>query len=131
MTTETALPRAVLSTRNKIGLALCVLGCLGDVVSLAVTPNSPEEGVEVGPPTQVLVVSTLLGVIGLVAAYLVWRNGSRPAARLLAGTRILSALGGVPAFFAPDVPPGLVVLAAVGVVLSVVAVWLLLARPAS
>jgi hypothetical protein len=58
-----------------------------------------------------------------------WGSGSRIAARIIAGSRILSVLAASPAFFASGVPAALVVLVAVMVVLTAVALALVLSRP--
>jgi hypothetical protein len=49
---------------------------------------------------------------------------------VIAATRIVSAVSALPAFFVEGVPAGLVALAAAGVVLTVVTVWLVLSPPA-
>jgi hypothetical protein len=132
MSNETIAPtRPTLTLRNKIGLWLCVFLCLTDVASLASLPGSDHSGTaENGPPAAVLIAGAVLGLVGLVVAFVFWRSGNRPAARVLAGTRILSALSALPAFFVGGVPAALIIVAAVGTLITVIAVWLLLARPA-
>jgi hypothetical protein len=111
-----------LTLRNKIGLVLAGLLALSDVLSiLGPTPDGQE-----GPPFAVLLLGCLLGVVTLAAIVPAWRSGSRTALRVVAGTRILSALLSIPAFFV-DIPPGLRALAAVGFALTVVCVVLVLA----
>lgn len=124
MTTSTT---AALSRANRIGLVLAGLLGLFDLVSLLTTP-APGPGEE-GPPVEVLVACTVLGAITLVGVVWAWRTGSRVAARVVAGSRILSAITSLPAFFVEGVPPAFVGLAAAGVLLTVVAVGLLLSRP--
>ncbi len=53
----------------------------------------------------ILVVGSVLGVVGLVAAILAWR-GNRVALRVAAGAIIVITLTGLPAFFV-DVPMGI------------------------
>lgn len=126
MTSEITAGAPALNVKNKIGLVLAGLLGTFDVLSL-LTPG-PAPGEE-GPPVEVLVATTVLGVITLIAVVWTWRTGSRVAARIVAGTRILSAITALPAFFVEGVPPAFVALAAVGVLLTVVAVGLVLSRP--
>jgi hypothetical protein len=111
-----------LTVRNKIGLVLAGLLGIGDVLSiLSPTPDGDE-----GPPLAVLVLSCVLGVVTLAAMVPAWRTGSRTALRVVAGTRILSALTSIPAFFV-DIPAGLRAVAAVAFAATVVCVVLVLA----
>jgi hypothetical protein len=111
-----------LTLRNKIGLVIAAVLGLGDLLSLlGPTPDGQE-----GPPFAVLVLGTLLGLVTLAAIVPAWRTGSRVALRVVAGTRILSALTSIPAFFV-DIPAGLRAAAAVGFALTVVCVVLVLA----
>ena len=111
-----------LTLRNKIGLALAGLLAISDVLSIL---NPTPDGKE-GPPFAVVVLSFVLGVVTLAAIVPAWRTGSRTALRVVAGTRILSALMSIPAFFV-DIPPGLRALAALGFAVTVVCVVLVLA----
>ncbi|HEV7710643.1 MAG TPA: hypothetical protein VGP16_20800 [Asanoa sp.] len=99
------------------GLVLAGLLGLGDAVSVV------GGGVD-GPPLAVVIAGALLGVITLVGVVLAWR-GSRTGIVTVVVTRLLSALLAVPAFFVDDVPAPAVGLAAVGVVVTLVAVALL------
>ena len=84
------------------------------------------------PPLPIAVAAAGLGLITLIAAGYGWQ-GRRAAVGTVIVTRVLSALGAVPAFFADDVPAAFVASAAVLVVLTVAAVALLippLRRPA-
>lgn len=128
VTSDLSRTTPALSRTNKIGLALAALLGLSEVFSILVP--SPGPGAE-GPPIEVLVAGTVLGVITLVAVVWTWRTGSRVAARIVAGTRILSALTALPAFFVEGVPAAFVVWAAAGVVLTVICVGLVLSRPRS
>ncbi|MGQ0573109.1 MAG: hypothetical protein ACT4RN_02770 [Pseudonocardia sp.] len=126
MTSDLSRTAPALSRTNKIGLALAAL--LGLVDVFAVLTPSPGPGAE-GPPIEVLVASSVLGVVTLVAVVWAWRTGSRVAARIVAGTRILSGLTALPAFFVEGVPAAFVVWAAATVVLTVVCVGMVLSRP--
>jgi hypothetical protein len=124
----------------RTGLVIAALLGVGDVVATFFpTPDG-----EVGPPLPILLLGAVLGVVTIAAAVVAWRGGRRgrpteePAAggvgssdkrgalRIVAGTRVLSAITALPAFFV-EIPPGLKLAAAVGVVLTVVCVVLLLA----
>lgn len=128
MTSDLSRTAPALSRTNKIGLALAAL--LGIVEVFSIFTPSPGPGAE-GPPIEVLVAGTVLGVITLVAVVWAWRTGSRVAARIVAGTRILSAITALPAFFVEGVPAVFVLWAAATVLLTVVCVGLVLSRPRS
>ncbi len=116
-----------LTTRAKIGYWLAVLLAVADVASLLI-PTSPDGE---GPPFAVTLFSAVMGVITLVAAVLVARTGKRSAIRVMAVSRILSAITALPAFFVEGVPPVFVAFGAATVVLSIVAVVLLMSRARS
>lgn len=108
------------STKQKVGLAIAALYSLSNIPGfLAGNPDPGEEG----PPMAILVVGSVLGVVGLVAAILAWR-GNRVAVRVVAGAIIVCTLTGLPAFFV-DVPMAIKALVAFSVVLTVVAVVLM------
>ncbi len=89
----------MLSTKNKVGLALAGLLGLVDLPSfLTATPEG-----EVGPPYGILVLGSICGLVTVVAVVIAWRTASRGAIRIAAGARIVSLLGALPAFFV-DVP---------------------------
>jgi hypothetical protein len=113
-----------LSVTNKIGLGLAAVLGLGDVASLGTIGQDMSPG-EQGPPAGVTIFSAVLGVITLVGIVIAWRSGSRPALRAVAGSRILSMILGLPAFFADGVPAGWVVVSAVAVVLTLLALALM------
>lgn len=117
--TTTASPStsapAAWSTKNKVGLGIAMAYALTNLPS-AITPVP--EGVT-GPPMAILWACTVLSAVAIVAGVVAWRNGSRPAARLTAASMILVTLTSLPAFFV-DVPAGIKVLVAAGVVLTVV-----------
>jgi hypothetical protein len=124
--TTPAPTRQAPSVKNKIGLVLAALLGLADVLGLVLTPK-PAPG-EQGPPFVVLAAGMILGVITLVAVVYTWRTGNRVGARVVAGTRILSAITSLPAFFVGGVGAPLLATAAGGIVLTVVAVGLILSR---
>lgn len=115
------------STRNKAGFVLAILLSLPNLAG----PLFPTPEGEVGPPMLVLVLGSVLGVVTIGAVALAWTRGNRSAVRVAAAAIIVSAVTALPAFFAPDVPAGLRVFAAVSVLVSIIAVVLMLtpARP--
>ena len=119
-TTATTSSRSSVSGRQKAGLVISGLLLLSMLPSvLTPTPDGQE-----GPPFAVLVVSSLLGLAGLVALVPAWR-GNRAASRVVAGSIIVSAVLALPAFFV-DVPAWIVAASAITVLLSVLAVVLVL-----
>ena len=115
------------STRNKAGFVLAILVSLPNLVG----PLFPTPEGEVGPPMLVLVLGSVLGVVTIAAVALAWARGRRAAVRVASAAIIVAAVTALPAFFAPDVPAGLRVFAAVSVLVSIIAVVLMLtpARP--
>ena len=109
------------TTRTRVGLVLAVVLGLADVVS-AFFPTP--EG-EVGPPLAIVILGGVIGLATLAAVAVAWRSGRRGALRIVAGTRVLSAITALPAFFV-DVPAWLKLVVAVLVVLTVVCVVLVL-----
>ena len=108
------------STKNKVGLGLAIIYAVTNIPSAAVpTPD----GVA-GPPLAILIVCSILGVVALASAIIAWRRGSRPAARLAAGSLIVITLTSLPALFV-DVPAGIKVLVSVAVGLTIAIVVLL------
>jgi hypothetical protein len=120
-TLHTASPVS-LSTVNKAGLVLAFLLGLIDVSA----PLIPSSDSQAGPPSAIVVLDVILGVLTVVTAVIAWRTGRRGAIRLVAGARIISAITALPAFFV-DVPAGLKATVGVFVVLTVVAVVMMLA----
>ena len=110
------------TTRTRVGLILAALLGVADVIS-AFFPTP--EG-EVGPPLPIVLLGGLLGVATLAAVVVAWRTGRRGALRIVAGTRVLSAISALPAFFV-EVAPAVKLIVAVAVVLTVVCVVLVLA----
>lgn len=118
----------IVSTRQKVGLVLAALINLTAIPSvLFPTPDGDE-----GPPMAVLVVTTILGLIGLVAVVLAWR-GNKLALRVAAASLIVQALLAIPAFFA-DIPAGIKLAAGASVVVTIIALVLMFSparRPAA
>ncbi|MEO5653391.1 MAG: hypothetical protein ABIN79_10125 [Marmoricola sp.] len=98
----------VLTTRNKVGLALAGLISLTNVPSVL----EPAPGGEVGPPFVVMLADTVVGLIGLVAVIIAWRSGSRTAIRVAAACLVVALVTALPALFV-EVPAFIKVLVAV------------------
>jgi hypothetical protein len=109
-----------MTTRQRVGLVLAGILSLGNVPSVF----TPTPGGQTGPPIVVLAVSSILGVIGLVAVVVAWRTGSKSAVRVAAGALIITMLTGLPAFFV-DVPAAIKLLVGVSVLVTVLAVALM------
>lgn len=109
------------TTRQKVGLVLAGL------LSAANIPSAflPTPAGDTGPPLAILIVGSILGVIGLVAAVVAWRSGNKAAIRIAAGALIINVLTSLPAFFV-DVPALLKLVAGLIVMASVLAVGLML-----
>lgn len=106
---------------NKIGLVLAGLLALSDIATAGIpTPDGDD-----GPPVAIVVLGVLLGVVTLACLVPAFRRASRGAIRLVAGTRIISAISALPAFFA-DIDPALKAGAAVVVVVTVAVVAMIL-----
>jgi hypothetical protein len=101
-----------------IGLGICVLLGLLDVVALA------GMGAEGAPPAIVGITGAVLGVITLAAAGLAWR-GQRGGVTTVVVSRLLSALLGVPAFFVDEAPDWAQVIVAIAIALTILGVGLL------
>ncbi len=119
MTTTVSATGAGTTTKQKVGLALCIFYSLTNIPSVLMP--APEG--EVGPPFAILVLGSILGVIGLLAGSMAWR-GNRVALRIAAGAIIVATLTGLPAFFV-DVPMFVKALVGVSVLLTLVAVVLM------
>jgi hypothetical protein len=116
---------APLSTKNKVGLVLAAVLGLSDALSVL----APTDSDQPGPPFVVLAVDAVLGIITLAAVVYTWRTANRIGARIVAGTRILSALSALPAFLVGGVPAFVVVIAASGIIITAITIALVLARP--
>ena len=128
--TSDVIAKPVITVKNKVGLVLATLLALGDVTSPFTGQDQDSLPADTqGPPMPVLIGGAALGLVTIIAVVLMWRSGSRAAGRVVAGTRILSALLATPAFFAGGVPAPVIALVAVVVVITVVTVALVLSRP--
>ncbi|HEV2809348.1 MAG TPA: hypothetical protein VGV93_02985 [Acidimicrobiales bacterium] len=107
-----------MSLQYKIGLVLCALLGVFDVLSVA------GAGAEDAPPTPVVVLGLILGLITLVGVFLAWR-GAKKGFIAVVVSRVLSALSAVPAFFVEDVPGWVPVAVGIGIVVTVIALGLL------
>lgn len=114
-----------LSARARIGFWIAVVLAVLDLPQfLFAAPPGTE-----GPPLEVMLFTTVMGVLTLVAAVLAWRGGRRSMLRAMAVTRILSAITALPAFVIDGVPPLFVAWAAATIVLAITAVVLLMSGP--
>ncbi len=116
-----------LTTRNRVGVVLAVLLGLADIGGLALLGATSAPGEE-GPPDAVLIFAAVMGVITIVGAVYAWARRSRVGLRVAAAGRVLSAISSLPAFFVDGVPNGVVVLVAVGLVITLTTVALLVSR---
>jgi len=99
-------------------LGICVLLGLLDIVGLA--------GINAdnAPPAPVLISGAALGIITLAGAFLAWRERRGGVATVVV-SRVPSAVLGVPAFFVDNAQNWARVVVAIGIALTVAAVWLL------
>lgn len=108
------------SKRQRTGLLLAGVYSAFNILSvLFPTPDG-----QVGPPSGILIIDSVLGVVGLAAVIVTWRTGNRAALRVAAGAIILITLTALPAFFV-DVPAGIKLLVGVFVLLTIAAVVLM------
>jgi hypothetical protein len=108
-----------MNAQHRIGLVLLGLLAVGDLATPFVTDGET-------PPMWVALISLALGLASLACLPAAWR-GRRPALLGLFGTRLLSAVLAIPAFFVDDVPGDVAALVGVTVALTVVGVVLVLA----
>ena len=120
-TTASTLDRPQLGAKRTTGLVLAGLYSLTNIPSALI----PATG-EVGPPFLVLALSSVLGVIGLIAVIIVCRTDHPAAHRIATGTVAISALTALPAFFVAGVPVLLRVMAGSSILLAIVIAVLLL-----
>lgn len=115
------------SARNKVGFVLAILLSIPNMLG----PLNPTPEGEAGPPMLILFLGTALGVLTIGAVALGWTRGNAAAIRVASAAIIISVITALPAFFVPDVPAGLRVVAAGGVLLGITSVVLMLtpARP--
>lgn len=107
------------SRTETAGLALCALLGVVDIISVAGL------GADEGPPPAVIILGVVLGIITLVGIRLAWKDRRGGVAAVVV-SRVLSALTGVPAFFAEDAPDWAPVAVGIGIALTVAALGLLL-----
>lgn len=108
-----------ISSRQRVGLGLAGLLSLTTIPSVLM----PAPVGEVGPPFAVLLLSTVAGVVGVIAVVLAWR-GSTAALRVAAGAVIIPTLTALPAFFV-EVPLWVRLMVVVSVLLAVASVVLM------
>jgi hypothetical protein len=114
---------------RSVTVGYVILGLLGlsDALGFLLSGGGDD-----APPVAINVIGTLLGLATLYALFVIFRTGRqggpspRPMVLTVVVTRILSALLGIPAFFA-DIAGGVKVVVAVSIVLTVVG--LALVRP--
>ena len=111
-----------LSWLNKSGLIIAIVLGVADLTS----PLQGGPGDQPGPPYPILLLDAALGLITIVAAVFAWRTARRAAVRVTAGSRIVSMITALPAFFV-DVPAGVKVLVGGFVLLTVASVVMMLA----
>ena len=117
----------VQSRQYRIGLVLCAVLAVVDVLSVGAA------GADDGPPVAVVAIGFVLGLVTLVGVWLAWRGDDRGFMAVVV-SRVLSALLGIPAFFADEAPDWAPAAVGIGIVLTIVALWLVYAgrrRPAS
>ncbi len=114
---------SAISTRQKVGL---VISGLVDLANIPSAFTSTPDG-EVGPPYAILLLSSVIGIVGLVATVLAWR-GNGAALRVAAGALVINVLTALPAFFV-DVPAFVKALTALAVVVTVAALVLMFSGP--
>src|SRR4051812_14616840 len=97
-----ATNRRVASTPSMTGICRSMMAMSGRT-----DPNQPR------PPLAVIITDSVIGLVSLIAVVWTWRTATRAGARIVAGTRILSVLTALPAFFVSGVPAGVVAMVAV------------------
>ncbi|ONH26564.1 hypothetical protein BL253_24205 [Pseudofrankia asymbiotica] len=113
---------ATLSRRNRAGLGFAVVLGAAELAGPALPIPSFARS---GPVAATIAFGTLLGAITMVSAVALLTTRSRTALRVVAASRLFSLLSAIPAFFRDVVPPGLVVVAALWVLLNLLAVELM------
>jgi FtsH-binding integral membrane protein len=104
-----------------IGLIICALLGIADIVGVV------GAGADDGPPVAVVIIGAVLGVVSLYGVRLAWTSWPRGRV-LIVVTRVLSALLGVPAFFADDAPDWAPAFVGVSILLTIIGVALLYAE---
>ena len=117
----------VQSRQYRIGLVLCAVLAVVDVLSVGAA------GADDGPPVAVVAIGFVLGLVTLVGVWLAWRGDERGFMTVVV-SRVLSALLGIPGFFVEEAPDWVPAAVGIFLVLTIVALWLLYSgrrRPAS
>ncbi len=104
---------------RNVGLGLCAVLAAVDIIGL-VGLAVPDEA----PPAFVMVVAAILGALSL-AALRPAHAGRRGGMATVVSSRVLSALWGIPVYFAPDAPGWAEGATAVFIALTAVALGLL------
>jgi len=140
MSTHSTATRPQLTVKNKVGLALAALLGLGNVTGPLSLPavlaaNNLVPGPNNGTPNPAAIGMTVaavtLGLATVVGVIHTWRTANRIGARIVAGTRVISALAALPIFLVTGVPELAVLMAATSVVVTIATVILVLSRPAA
>jgi hypothetical protein len=108
-----------MNAQHRFGLVLLGLLAVADLATPFATDGDH-------PPMWVAVISLALGLASLACLPAAWR-GRRSAMLGLFGTRLLSAVLALPAFFVDDVPEEVVTIVGVTIALTVLGVVLALA----
>ncbi|MEP6648676.1 MAG: hypothetical protein ABJA74_02010 [Lapillicoccus sp.] len=112
----------VFARKNKVGFVVAILLGLSDLP--AVSFSTPQG--QVGPPPAVLLLSTICGIVTLVAVLYGWIRHSWPAIRVAAGARVVSMLAAMPGLFVDGLPGPLRVVVAASVLVTIATVTLML-----
>jgi membrane associated rhomboid family serine protease len=102
------------------GLVICALLGVLDLIGLVGL------GMDPGPPVGIVLGGAALGVITLAAAIPTWR-GSRSGLLTVIASRAISALLGVPVFFADQAPEWARIATAIAIIATVIGIGLLAA----
>ncbi|HEU0127392.1 MAG TPA: hypothetical protein VFQ48_02135 [Pseudonocardiaceae bacterium] len=102
------------------GLVICALLGLLDLIGLVGL------GMDPGPPVGIVLGGAALGVITLAAAIPTWR-GSRSGLLTVIASRAISALLGVPVFFADEAPDWARIATAIAIIATVIGIGFLAA----
>lgn len=107
-----------MSRKFRAGLIVFGLLSLGDLASPLLTDGEH-------PPMSIALIGSAIGLISLVLVVFAWRGARRAVVPLIV-LRLLSALTAVPAFFAGGVPAAAMVVAGVGIALTLLGTALVL-----
>ncbi|MET7573279.1 hypothetical protein ABZT04_33010 [Streptomyces sp. NPDC005492] len=104
--------------RRTIGMTLCAVLAIVDLVGIIGLRQHP------GPPPGVAITGAVLGGVTL-AAYRPADRGDIRALRVVLGSRVVSALLGIPVFFTSDAPNWARIVVAVLIAGAIIAVTML------